>query len=443
MQELATPIIEELRAASSWLLEAGSAPRASARSAQSGGSGWGQLLRRIGRFGSLMPRLLEELALAGRPGRDTLVEVRTPRRAMPSRRPTDFVHLGSTRTHLEPARWLGREPEPELDPAALDWLAWLLQTLQEELHASEHRIGRHLSDLLIHTPGEGLSVYAMEQRQSLLLLERQMVEAAASLQRSRDALGRASWSTPRPQRRKPFPFPQGIAWSELSRLAREILDPMQSLTGILQQVLQDPPATADLPFLYQRWCGLRLVQVLEQLGWSARRDPIPPLFLGGRVDFAHAESQLTLWVEPRIPASDRPEAPHASGLSAHRQREASPDYVLVRDSRTGPRAWILDPSFSLGDAQARDKGRYRALLAFHDPRLVAGVPSRLPPERAWAAQPLPRTTCILHDPEGRSGTVPMLPGAHSDDALIAWLQDLASVDGGPHSSRDRATFRLA
>jgi len=418
MRQLAHPIIEDLRAASTWLLEAGSAPQALGGS---GRGGWGQLLRRIGQFSTLMPRVLDDLSSAGRPGREELVAVTSPRRATASRRPGDYMSLDGSWRRLAPVCWLGREPMPEHDPAALDWLAFLQVELQEELHAAEGRIGRYLSELLIHAPGEGMSEFAREQHERLLQLERALAAATAMLQRSLESLRRASWSPPKPRSRPPFPAPQGPAWAELSRLAREIQDPLHALPGNLQQMLCDEPELADLPFLYQRWCGLRLVQTLEGLGWGARQDPVPILFLGGRVDFHHGDASLTLWVEPRIPAASSPDAPHASGLSTHGQQEASPDYVLVRTSSTGPRAWILDPSFSRGDAQARDKGRYRAILAFHDPRLVAGVPSRLPPERAWAAQPLDRQTCVLHDPEGRSGTVPMLPGVASNSALLDWL----------------------
>src|SRR5690606_20522032 len=180
-----------------------------------------------------------------------------------------------------------------------------------------------------------------------------------------------------------------------------------------------------------RWAALQVVTMLGELGCVCRQDPVPVIFLGGRLDFAISRPEtppLRMWVEPRLPPARAPHAPHESGLSTLDQGDATPDVLLVAERGRHAIAYVLDPTFTTGPIDALQKGRYRSRLGFHEPRLVAGVPTRVPPARSWAAQPLARSSCLLHDSEGRTGVVPLHPVGWEFDGLRAWLADLVEAD---------------
>src|SRR5690606_40514956 len=114
---------------------------------------------------------------------------------------------------------------------------------------------------------------------------------------------------------------------------------------------------------------------------------------------------LPIWLPPARSA----DAPHESGLSTVDGGEATPDMLLVAERSRRAVAYVLDPTFTTGPLEALQKGRYRSRLAFHEPRLVAGVPTRVPPARSYAAPPLLRSSCPLHGSQGRTGGVPVHP----------------------------------
>ena len=423
---LLEPLASDLRAAPSWWREPGPPP-AGGNARPLGGSAWRLTLQRIGDFGQILPRLLEELEDTGPERTTELVASRTPRRAVPSRRPQDFVGVGGNR--LVPTRWLRVEPVREADPAALGWLTHLTERLEDQLDEAAARVSRHLDDLLAEGLSTTASEFARARVDSLAALREEIAAARRTLERCQVALRAvAGWSL-RATPRRPWPFPGGASWSRMIDFAARIEDPRTELPRQLHLLL-DAPAMADAPHLYERWCALMVVEAVQRAGFAlAVRDPVPALFLGGRIDFtaldANDRRAVRMWITPRIPPSQDADAPHESGLSTNDRGEATPDIVLVGEFADQPaRAFVLDPTFNLGFIQSQHKARYRSRIAFHVPRRIAGVPSRVPPARAWAAQPLERSGCDLRDAEGHTGVVPLHPLHRDFTGLDAWLADL-------------------
>lgn len=431
MQDVAAILIRDLVEASSWLLQAGATPAAAASHAEPmGPRSWHAVIEQIIEFRGILDDLLEE-AVHERIDRSPLqVASRTPRRARASRAPRDFAQLPGI--GLRPLVWLCGESIGEPDPQALAWLAHVLGLLDAEFHRASRSVREHLAQVIAdHAEAGGMnrSEYQDQrdrQRLALQALETDFLDAEARLTECQSLLQSAADWRCVPSGRKPWPFPQSARWRRVAILAEALEDPRSELPRRLERLFARNPDFAELPFLYQRWCGLKLVRALESLGLNPIQDLVPVLFLGGRLDFAPRSAPhtplLSLWVEARIPPRHEPEAPHESGLSTTDKGEASPDYLLLRHGTRRPLAYVLDPSFTL--TPSLEKGRYRTRLAFHAPTLIAGTPSFLPPARAFAAQPLARQDCLLHDAEGRTGVVPMNPRQYAEQAITSWLMEL-------------------
>jgi hypothetical protein len=435
MQDLASIIVRELAEASSWLLQAGAAQSAPSAPAETTSSrSWHAVIEQIVELRGILDALLEEATHENLDRSPLLVARRTPKRAHASRAPRDFAQMPGI--GLRPLVWLAGESIGEPDPQALAWLAHVLGLLEDEFRRASRSVREHLAQVLAeHVESAGaLRQDHQEQRESqrlaLQALEGEFLDAEARLGECHAILQAAADWRCVPSARKPWPFPQSSRWRRAAILAEALEDPRSELPRRLERLFARAPSHADLPFLYQRWCGLKLVRAIEKLGLVPQQDLVPVLFLGGRLDFAPRSAPhtplITLWVEPRIPPRQDPDAPHESGLSTTDKGEASPDYLLLRHGTRRPLAYVLDPSFTL--APSLEKGRYRTRLAFHAPTLIAGTPSFLPPARAFAAQPLARPDCLLHDAEGRTGVVPMNPRQYAEQAVRSWLAELADGD---------------
>jgi hypothetical protein len=231
-----------------------------------------------------------------------------------------------------------------------------------------------------------------------------------------------------PSGQPPRPFPSTPAFTSLRRLLDELRHPEDSLPWLLRELLRPGPGAVEVPFLYQRWCGVKIVEMLWEMGWESGSDPVPALFLGGCIRFAKgpageatggARCEISLWCEPHLTLPGR----HASGLHSI-AKEASPDFVFVTPGPNGVDAFVLDPTMSTERAAMQEKSRYLSDLAFDGLHMVAGVPVLHQPRRAWAAAPIRASRCELHDLEGRSGTVPLHPLEGAGRALRGWLDDV-------------------
>jgi hypothetical protein len=424
LQQMCDAIAQDLREASAWLLQAGGA----GTSAPGRRDARGPLLSKIHVFASLVPGCVREIDELGPRRSTTWVRSRTPQGARASRAPRDYFCLGS---QWLPLRWERQVPVRDVDTQALAWILHLWDQLWLELERTRERIGSQLERLLESMPAaEKGGDFDTEIRSRLQQMQDEFEDAEHILMRARSLATRSSISRITASPRMPLPFPGGLNWQRLGQLSARILDPEAELPDTLRGLIDGRTELADVPFLYQRWCGLQAVEALERLGWKARRDPVPQIFLGGRIDFVPPaplpadENPLRLWVEPRIPPSSLEDEAHESGLIARGVLAMRPDYLFIVQSADGPEAYVLDPTFTTIDVRAEEKGKYRSRLAFQETHVIAGVPAQRPPRRSWAVQPLRRLSNQLLDPEGRLGIVPLHPVKRDWTALEAWLLDL-------------------
>lgn len=411
-------VVADLREVSADLLEPGLAPAASIGAMGGHGPLLRGLLMAADTFAALTPRFLNELDLTadGTSGewRPTMV----PRGARPSTAPHDYV-LSNGETL--PLRWLRFDSEQRPDATALRWALYLCGLLRQQLHAHSLRLGRQLEEALLVRSGE--SSWAVQDSETLRALAQDVQQRLVSLRQAeagiRAVAGRQIFGSDR----APVPYPQQPAWSRLKRLARELLNPEAMLGTMLNDLLAEPIALADVPFLYQRWCGLHLVQAFERLGWKRRGDLTGALFLGGRVELlSEGAGQLTIWIEPRV---SRATMPLTGWGCASKGDELTPDFLITCGEAGMRDAFVLDATLATSDEVLNSKSKYRFGIVGIDTLLVAGVPVARRPLRSWAIAPLDSALCRLNDPEGRTGGVPLHPGRRDLRALDSWVADVS------------------
>jgi hypothetical protein len=406
MNDWRAAIVADLAAASAELLRPGTAPR----EAVGGSESWfADPVEMALALAALVPRLLAELdpvegfELAAEPSSTTM------RRPILSRRPHDHTRIGE---QWVPLRWLELRPVGAPNPTAIAWLLHVLATAAAELRTAVLRVDRQVAAALATRAGE--SMYA---RADADLLERHAAGhhgAEQRLLRAMRGVRRFVGRGVAASGRMPANLPRSPAWSALRRLADVVLRPRAYLSARLRSLFARSDA-ATLPFLYQRWVGLQLVRACERAGFVVNGDVIGSLFLGGSVALQRDGLAFTLWCEPRLSTKSHPSGLRAAG------GEVEPDYVLVFPGNGGFDAYVLDATLS--GEQADAKARYRSNVEFAALLLVAGVPVRRHPLRAWAAVPVARDRCDLHASDGSTGTVPMLPGAFQAAPIAAWLHD--------------------
>lgn len=411
-------VVADLRAVSADLLEPGLAPAAPIGAM----GGHGPLLRGLllaaDEFAALMPRLLSELDLTadGTSGewRPTMV----PRGARPSTAPHDYVLSAGVAL---PLRWLRFDAEQRPDASALRWALHLCDQLRQQLHTHSLRLGRQLEEALLVRSGD--STWAVQDSQTLRGLAQDVQQRLVSMRQAeagiRAVAGRQIFGSDR----MPQPYPQQPAWSRLKRLAHRLMNPEAMLGTMLNDLLAEPISLADVPFLYQRWCGLHLVQAFERLGWKRRGDLTGALFLGGRVELLGVGAgQVTIWVEPRISRATMPLTGWGCALQGD---ELTPDFLITCGEAGMRDAFVLDATLATSDEVLNSKSKYRLGIVGIDTLLVAGVPVARRPLRSWAIAPLDSALCRLNDPDGRTGGVPLHPGRQDLRALDSWVADVS------------------
>ncbi|MBL8726663.1 MAG: hypothetical protein JNK49_21660 [Planctomycetes bacterium] len=426
MKPIVDAITSDLLGFGGELLEAGLAPWSRMRLAcGSGSASCSWLMNLVEELWQLAPNVLAESSVS-----DTAIhaqhwQTRTPLHSTPSRRPSDWQMADST---LLPRHWDSIQAEATADPRLLAYMLHVMQRLAADFAAVRSRLERHIEESRIARAGT--STFSQQDEQALVHMTQDLRHGAAQIERAIQEVHRTAGKRLVPSDREPRPGPRGPAWSAFRRLARGILEPGKAMpAGALGASLRGPVHVADLPFLYQRWVGVRLVRELQDgFGFMISGDPVGPLFLGGCIPMFRAGTQLHLWCEPRLG-----EQPHPSGLIttslAESNREATPDYVLVTPGSGGPDAFVLDATLSHDPTLVERKSRYRERLAFQEFRLAAGVPGRRRPLRSWAAVPIYGASHNqLARPDGSCGVIPMQPDQFDPKPLRAWLQD--AVDHG-------------
>ncbi len=415
------PFIEtmtrDLRRFADVLLEPGLAPT-TAGVRKAGSVNLAHVERALRDFSTLGRRLIEEATIENRLSRQAVRRTTpVPRRASASRAP--WHHVWQDR-RLLPTRWVATDPSPAPHPQALAYLAYLVDCLQGQVDHVAGRLTKHLEDA--YAARSDHSPWAKREKRRLEQTGVRLRYCEAGLARLRRRLRTRAGHVPRPRARPPRPALTGPTWRLLRSLAPRMIDPSVALPEWLGAILDPGMEATELSFLYQRWCGLKIVETLAELGFRVRGQAAGPLFLGEQaIEFCDASGvPLTLWCEPRLLC----DVPHDSGIRAHGHREQQPDFLLLAPGERGLDAYVLDATLSSDRERLLAKGAYLTTLVFDAMRSIAGIPVPKRPLRSWAMAPLATDLCRLSDPHGRTGTIPLHP-LRTTEALRAWLQDIA------------------
>ncbi|NOT32266.1 MAG: hypothetical protein HOP15_17610 [Planctomycetes bacterium] len=415
MNEFAERLIADLRTFSGHLLDPTGAPERSPSLRILEGGTESVLLGAVRALAELVPRLLDELEDLEDPRQTVQHRCWTATRAKLSRSPSDWqISAG----RALPQRWMRMQASPEPDLRALGWLLHLEHTLSDELLSVSQRTQRYIDEA--RAARRGTSGWAAQDQEGLDALARRANSARLSLESARRSIVRRGGGTARRSRRAPSPFPRGRSWWRLRQLAGSIEDKQRTLAERIAALLHVAPELADEAVLYQRWCGMRIIEGLGALGWKAEGDYIGALYLAGHVSFHKDGTRIDLWIENRVTREA-----HASGFLCVRGADATPDYLIVTPGAGGLDAFVLDATKSTDEEVVGEKRRYLDLLQGVAPAMIAGVvsgPRR--PLRSWAGAPFDLGHCRLTTQSGSSGVIPMNPLVWNPAPLCSWLSDI-------------------
>jgi len=378
------------------------------------------LLKSIEHLTGLIPNLVSDLQTTDATRKVMLHYTNSPKRATFSNRASDYQQDSQRR--LVPSRWLHILPVPEADVRPLRWLLYLLDLQQIALDKVQTRTTKYIDNSLLTQ--DGRSTYAQDDRATLLNMRSRLQEAKSKLEHARLALQRSVELKFAPSSELPSPFPRSPVWRHLRVFAQQLLNPTSYLPSFLQNLLQGTVEIADTPYLYQRWCGIKLLSGLVSLGWLWRDEPTGALFLGGEITLYKSDVEISIWVEPRFSKYRA----HPSGYSCQEVMETHPDYLIVTPGPYGTDAFILDPTTTADIEIRQAKGKYLKTIEFVGTAVIAGIPVPMVrnPLRSWAAAPLQTPHCEVHDNKGETGTVPMHPLFWVERPLKEWLRDVDS-----------------
>lgn len=409
MNALEQALVAELASASEHLLERGAAPLGLAGSGAAAGPGTfaaGEALR----LARLVAAALVELERVPSATSESHEPARVPKRARPSTRAFDYVRHGAGAV---PVVWTTREPIYEAPRAPLEWLLALIERASEAVE-------RHLA-LYVEARDEavrfrGGSAWGAEEVERLEANQMLLTAGRNVLRRAREDVAGASDLRLVPRAQRPHPFPRTPAFAALADVERRATQPTAAARALAATLFAGPPEGVELGYLYQRWCGLKLVEALRDAGYAPKDDPIPTLLLSGAIEFDGPPPRITLLCEPRLVAGKAP----IGGLFVH-HGESTPDFALVVRTDDGPRVHVLDPTLRTTDEGLRSKSRYLEIVKVEGARMVAGVGFQAGVDTSWAAAPLQRSQCKPDDWRGQHGTVPLNPVAFDPRPVRDWL----------------------
>lgn len=420
MIDFLAAIVADLRLFSAAGLELGIAESQNVR-VEGGAAGTaGPLLRTISRFTALVPELLRELEERAE-GAAEDYPTHNPHRARLSNRVGDYEWLS---IGPSPSLWLATELIPQAPVLPMRWLLHLGELLQAALGEAIVRHDQMAAQIAEARRG-GLG-WSLNDEPRLESRRRCLRAAQFAVDRLRGQISTVARSALQAIDRFPNPYPRGRAWEILRRLLPAIALPWGSPRDRARELLSDRADIPDLPFLYQRWCALRVHLELEAQGFEAHGDLVATLFGAGEIRYRRADAGLSMWIETRLVAGER----HASGFTCVEGRELTPDIMLVTPGPRGNDAFVLDPTLSSADDRLIAKGSYLDRIAGFDLDLVAGVPTiRRSPLRAWAMAPFESPINRILDTAGRSGRVgaiPLHPTRPDMKPLRAFLADVVA-----------------
>ena len=364
----------------------------------------------------LVPALLAEQEAWASPTRWIERSTSTPTHTL-SRRPWDYRRSQDGR--LLPSRWLRAVPVEHVDLRAMRWLVHLLDRIDDRIEEFRRRNDKYVQDAL--AARGGTSTWGLRNTKDLAQIGENLDRARHAADRARRLVVQAAGRPLTPLASPPSPYPTMPAWITLRRLSSLADDDRSLLPRHLRRVLGPKENHADLPYLYQRWCGVKIVEALGELGWQPRSDPTGALYLGGCITFKSGAHSLDLWVEPLLPRKRT----HPSGFRSNRGEAASPDFLFVTPGPGGLDAFCLDATLATDEQSLKLKGDYRLKIELARLATVAGCPVSRGPRLAWAVSPIISPHGRLHYADGTVGTVPLSPVMFDVDPLAAWLSEVA------------------
>ncbi|MFO0980857.1 MAG: hypothetical protein U1E76_03745 [Planctomycetota bacterium] len=326
MNAFVARLVQDLRQFSASLLESGLAPpsptlRIAGRSELVLELGWASALV------ALVPPALAELEQVEAPNRMVEQVVRSPVRAALSRRPGDYEWVGG---RLLPSRWSRSEPVLEPDWDAVAWLLYLIDGQRRRLCHVQRRSVKQVEEA--RAARAGTSRWAVHDAHSLQARLDRIAAMIALVDRAREQAVRYGGLGLRPMARVPSPYPRSRAWAALRRLVAQWSAPARHLPAHLDRMLRTDVAVADLPFLFQRWCGVKLLEALRTLGYGVSRRlgerAVPGRTAGGHARRGHDRDLDRAAARARSPARERLQA---------RGDDVTPDYLLITPWPARPR----------------------------------------------------------------------------------------------------------
>ncbi len=376
---------------------------------------------------SLLPQLLTELE------HETAVHPKkyraySPSKARPSRKPSDYWYVEQK---LIPKLW--NRSGLVINTKIYAWLSGLLaHRLVPYLENTFKEFGVYEQEIKANR--EGFSHYARSDEASLgdyfkriertLLIMKKNIHFIQNQVTDQVLLSHAP----------PDPIPSSPAWAYALEMIKRWYKPEQYAKNNIHDILSAPVQVASLPFLYQRYVGLRLAESLQRCGWEKiAGNELIACFVGGSVQFVKGFEKLSVWYEPRLSKN------HPSGFTSTHNNdnlEQTPDYLLVKNSNPDwLEGYVLDATLQysedglrqktakyLGsDSNGQNKGIQQQKMVS-----IAGCKAIRRPVRSWVISPN-----LLHDnnqllsQDGIFGAIQVNPRRYSSTALDLFIQEIA------------------
>lgn len=373
------------------------------------------VLEGVERLVGLLPRLVDEASTEDLGAGWSIERRKTAARACLPRRPSDYGRRG---VQMVPRCFEAVTQLREPDHGALCHLLFWIQRFRALLDPIESLTLKRVAEARLNRAGD--SEYARSDEEFFAKQERQVLTARTRLDRGAAFCRTATTKKLQPCASPPSPFPRTAAWNAVRRLFTSFSSGLSLPRNELGRFVTHGLALAETSYLYQRWCGMRLIEAFIEHGLSAGGDVVGCLYLGGQVKLSGAGAEVDLWIEPRLTSALQ----HGSGFRCSRGPDLTPDYLLVTSGQSGPEAFVLDPTTSADPVILDSKFKYLSRIESSGTHMIAGVPVVYGPRRSWAAAPIRAPRCQLKSPDGRRGVVPLHPLDWSAEALLAWTADI-------------------
>ena len=319
--------------------------------------------------------------------------------------------------NIVPVAWRNTIPSGAPAVAPLRWLLDIIDRQTNAIVKTKVRLEKQIEEAW-HAR-KGTSKYALDDANALKAAIIPVVSALKSLETARNKVVSFSGIHLTPSSRIPNPFPTSPVWRAFAMEVRTLLSPEDALPDFVGELLSDPIAAADVPYLYQRWVGLKIVEAFKNLQWKVPENAAGVLFLGGEAIFRCHGVELSLWVEPRL----EPNKNHPSGFNAVSTTEKAPDFLITTPGYLGDDAFVLDATLSTYDEILYSKGKYLESVMGDSPLLIGGAGLPRFPLRSWAVSPVREMLC--YDVVGKLGAIPAHPILGDFEHLQKWIADVS------------------